>query len=71
MVFFIIIILYDFNDIKKLYGINKKYSTLYSKDEPLLNVYFLILTMKDILDELNMLWFYKKIFYLYKSKNTI
>jgi len=55
LIFFIIIILYDFNDIKKLYGINKKYSTLYSKDEPLLNVYFLILTMKDILDELNML----------------
>ena len=48
-------ILYDFKDMKKLYGINKKYSTLYSKDEPLLNVYFLILTMKDILDELNML----------------
>lgn len=48
-------ILYDFNDIKKLYGINKQYSTLYSKDEPLLNVYFLILTMKDILEEFNVL----------------
>jgi hypothetical protein len=48
-------ILYHFNDMKKLYGINKKYETLYSKDEPLLNVYFLILTMKDILKELNIL----------------
>jgi hypothetical protein len=48
-------ILYHLNNMKKLYGINKKYETLYSKDEPLLNVYFLILTMKDILDELNVL----------------